>query len=213
MNVDNMFAQYTPTPAQKRRVNLLRTLARMLARDIRSETPAGPNQTLAIRHVEDALMRAHKAILEDALETAEQSWTVYFDLEDSGSYVIQDGELFREEPGGTYTPVGKVRKRLADHSPSDQPILRLCALSRYFASSPAAPERRNSSACRGSFYSEGCRVEPSVRCPGSDNGARWNFSSYMFRSARSSTSSSVLPSVHSAMPILRLTVKSSRLLD
>ena len=56
-------------------------------------------------------MRASKAILEDAEDTAEQSWTVYFDPEASGSYVFQDGELFREEPGGTYTPVGKVRKR------------------------------------------------------------------------------------------------------
>jgi hypothetical protein len=83
----------------------------MLAREIRSATPGGPNQTLAIRHAEDALMRANKAIFEDAQETAEQSWTVYFDLEDSGSYVFQDGELFREEePGGTYTPVGSVRK-------------------------------------------------------------------------------------------------------
>ena len=80
----------------------------MLACEIRSSTPAGPNQTLAIRHVEDALMRAQKAILEE--ETAEQSWTVYFDLEDAGSFVIQDGELFREEPGGTYTPVGSIRK-------------------------------------------------------------------------------------------------------
>jgi len=62
-------------------------------------------------------------------------------------------------------------------------------------------------------YSRVCRVEPTVPCPGSDNGARWNFSWYMFRSARSSTSSSVLPSIHSAMPILRLTVKSSRLPD
>jgi hypothetical protein len=65
---------------------------------------------LAIRHIEDALMRANKAILEDAQETAGQSWTVYFDLEDSGSYVLQDGELFREGPGGTYTPVGRVPK-------------------------------------------------------------------------------------------------------
>ena len=62
-------------------------------------------------------------------------------------------------------------------------------------------------------YSRVCRVEPTVPCPGSDNGARWNFSWYMFRSARSSTSSSVLPSIHSATPILRLTVKSSRLPD
>ena len=110
MNVDNMFAQYTPTPEQKRRINSLRNFARMLAREIQSSTPAGPNRNPAIRHVEDALMRADKAILEDARDTAEQSWTVYFDLEDSGRYVIQDGELFREEPGGTYTPVGRVRK-------------------------------------------------------------------------------------------------------
>lgn len=110
MNVDNMFAQPTPTPERKRRMNSLRNLARMLAREIQSSTPAGPNQTLAIRHVEEALMRANKAIVEDAEDTAEQSWTVYFDLEDSGSYVIQDGELFREEPGGTYTPIGRVRK-------------------------------------------------------------------------------------------------------
>jgi hypothetical protein len=110
MNSDNMFAQYTPTPEQKRRMNSLRKLARMLAREIQSSAPAGPNQTLAIRHIEDALMRANKAMFEDAQETAEQSWTVYFDLEDSGSYVFQDGELFREEPGGTYTPVGSVRK-------------------------------------------------------------------------------------------------------
>jgi hypothetical protein len=111
MNVDNMLVQYTPTPEQKRRMNSLRNFARMLAREIQSTTPAGPNRTLAIRHLEDAVMRAHKAILEDAVDTAEQSWTAYFDLEDSGSYVLQDGELFREEPGGTYTPVGGVRKR------------------------------------------------------------------------------------------------------
>jgi hypothetical protein len=55
-------------------------------------------------------MRANKAILEDAEDTAEQSWTIYFDLENSGSYVLQDGELFREEPGGTYTPVAGIRK-------------------------------------------------------------------------------------------------------
>jgi hypothetical protein len=74
-------SQHTPTPAQKRRMNSLRNFARTLAREIRGATPAGPNQTLAIRHVEDALMRANKAILEDVEDTAEQSWTVYFDLD------------------------------------------------------------------------------------------------------------------------------------
>jgi hypothetical protein len=66
MKVDNIFAQHTPTPAQKRRMNSLRNFARMFALEIQSSTPAGPNQALAIRHAEDALMRANKAILEDA---------------------------------------------------------------------------------------------------------------------------------------------------
>jgi hypothetical protein len=95
-------------------MNSLRNFVRMFALEIQRSTPAGPNQALAIRHVEDALMRANLAIVEDAEDTAEPSWTVYFDLEDSGSYVIQDGKLFREEPGGTYTPVCKVRKRSAN---------------------------------------------------------------------------------------------------
>ena len=90
-------------------MNSLRNFARMFALEIQSSTPAGPNQALAIRHAEDALMRANKAILEDAEDTAEQSWTIYFDLEDSGSYVVQDGELYREEPDGTYTAVGRMR--------------------------------------------------------------------------------------------------------
>jgi hypothetical protein len=85
MNVDNMFAQHTPTPAQKRRMNSLRDFARRFALEIQHSTPVGPNQRRAIRHIEDALARANKAIVEDAEETAEQSWTVYFDLEDSGS--------------------------------------------------------------------------------------------------------------------------------
>ena len=92
-------------------MNSLRNFARLFAREIQSSTPAGPNQTLAIRHVEDALMRANKAILEDAQETAEQSSTVYFDLEDSGSYLLQDGELFREGPDCRYIPVAGIRKR------------------------------------------------------------------------------------------------------
>jgi hypothetical protein len=66
MNVDSMFEEHTPTPPQKRRVNSLRNCARMLAREIQSATPTGPNQTLAIRHVDDALILATKAILENS---------------------------------------------------------------------------------------------------------------------------------------------------
>jgi hypothetical protein len=110
MNVDKMFAQYTPTLEEKRRMNSLRDFARRFACEIQSSTPVGPNQRRAIRHIEGALARANKAIVEDAEETAEQSWTVYFDLEDSGSYVIQDSELFREGPDGRYIPVAGIRK-------------------------------------------------------------------------------------------------------
>ena len=81
MNVDPMFAQYIPTPEQERRMKSLRDCARTLAREIQSATPAGPNQTLAIRHVEDELIRVHKAIVEDTRDTADQSWTAYFDLD------------------------------------------------------------------------------------------------------------------------------------
>jgi hypothetical protein len=49
-------------------------------------TPVEPNQTHAIRHVEDALTRAQKAIMQDASDGPErQYWTVYVDLEDRGS--------------------------------------------------------------------------------------------------------------------------------
>ena len=43
-------------------MNSLLNCARMLACEIQSATLAGPSQTLAIRHVEDALIRANKAI-------------------------------------------------------------------------------------------------------------------------------------------------------
>jgi hypothetical protein len=110
MNVSKMFAQYPPTLDQKQRMDFLRESARILALEIQANTPAGPNQTLAIRHVEDALTRATKAIMQDGGDAPDQSWTVYIDLEDRGSYLIENGELFREEPGGTYTPIGGIKR-------------------------------------------------------------------------------------------------------
>ena len=47
-----------------------------------------------------------------------QRWTIYIDLEDAGSAVIQDGELFVEQPGGTYIPVGKFQTGSAQRGPA-----------------------------------------------------------------------------------------------
>jgi hypothetical protein len=49
---------------------------------------------VAIRHVEDALMRANMAIVEQAQDTAEQSWTVYFDLENAANRIKQHSHTF-----------------------------------------------------------------------------------------------------------------------
>jgi hypothetical protein len=107
MNISKLFGQYPATLEQRQRMDSLRKCARAFALEIQAATPVGPNQTLAIRHVEDALTRASKAIMQDAADASEQSWTIYVDLEDRGSYLIENGELFREEPGGTYTPIGR----------------------------------------------------------------------------------------------------------
>jgi len=68
MNVDKMLARHKPTPEQKSRMNSLHNFARGFAREIQSATPTGPNQRLAMRHLEDALICAHKAIVKDAQE-------------------------------------------------------------------------------------------------------------------------------------------------
>jgi hypothetical protein len=103
MNPVRMFAEYPPKPEQNRRMDSLRECARMLAIQIQHSTPAGPNRTLALRRVDDALTLAEKAITQDEADSRGQSWTVYVDLDDRGSYLIENKELFREEPGGSYT--------------------------------------------------------------------------------------------------------------
>jgi hypothetical protein len=65
LNIDNMFARHTMTEEQLHASNSLRVNIRVIAEELVRLTPAGPNQTLAIRHLEDALMRANKAIVED----------------------------------------------------------------------------------------------------------------------------------------------------
>jgi hypothetical protein len=57
-----------------------------------------------------------------------QRWTIYIDLEDAGSAVIQDGELFVEQPGGTYVPVGKVQTVSRQHGPQTTKDTRVLAV-------------------------------------------------------------------------------------
>jgi hypothetical protein len=64
LDLDTMFARHTPTPSQQRAMNELRDSLMLVAKLVVHSAPSGPNQTLAIRHLEDALMRANKAIVE-----------------------------------------------------------------------------------------------------------------------------------------------------
>jgi len=64
LDLRNMFSRHTPTPEQASDMDLLRGKFTSLASALVALTPPGPNQTLAVRHLEDALMRANKAIVE-----------------------------------------------------------------------------------------------------------------------------------------------------
>jgi hypothetical protein len=66
MNIDHMFKRHMPDAKQQESMNKLRELAKILAQDIKRLCPGGRNRTVAVEHVEDALMRANKAIVEDA---------------------------------------------------------------------------------------------------------------------------------------------------
>jgi hypothetical protein len=57
-----------------------------------------------------------------------KQWTFYIDLEDAGSYVSQNGEVFREEPGGTYVPVGKVKSVPPQRGPAQIKETRVLAV-------------------------------------------------------------------------------------
>lgn len=65
LNLDNMFRHHELDYEQYSRAEGLRRYALQFAQAIQLHAPEGANQTLALRHVEDALMRATKAIAED----------------------------------------------------------------------------------------------------------------------------------------------------
>ena len=60
--IENSFTYHAPTRAQVELYQALRDKGLELAELIHDLCPDGPDATLAIRHVEDAIMRANKAI-------------------------------------------------------------------------------------------------------------------------------------------------------
>jgi hypothetical protein len=62
MNLDHVFKFHAPTEDQIPKYNELREAARTFAQTIERLTPAGPDQSAAIRHLREAVMTANAAI-------------------------------------------------------------------------------------------------------------------------------------------------------
>lgn len=78
MFLSEQSATFYPEPLRgedMKNASLIRTLGRLMAKQVEKLVPPGPDRTLAIRHLEDAVMRSTKGIaearkLENALEKA-----------------------------------------------------------------------------------------------------------------------------------------------
>ena len=62
INVDHLFRYHKPTPEQLPKFEAISQAAKQLAQVILDNTPAGADQSAAIRHVRDARMTANAAI-------------------------------------------------------------------------------------------------------------------------------------------------------
>ena len=62
MNLDHVFKYHPPVPDQIPKYNELREAAKVFAEKIVELTPAGPDQTTAVRKVREAVMTANAAI-------------------------------------------------------------------------------------------------------------------------------------------------------
>ena len=62
MDIDNIFSYHAPEPDQVPKYYALRTAAKVFAQVIVSNTPACPDQTVAIRKVREAVMTANAAV-------------------------------------------------------------------------------------------------------------------------------------------------------
>lgn len=63
--IDVMFTYHTPTPEQVAGMGEIRRAAKELALTIARHAPVSADQTVAIRHVSDAVMNANAAIVRE----------------------------------------------------------------------------------------------------------------------------------------------------
>lgn len=64
-DLDHIFSYHTPDESQRVNYEVLRSAARDFAQTILNFTPAGPDQSAAIRKVREAVMTANAAIALD----------------------------------------------------------------------------------------------------------------------------------------------------
>lgn len=62
LDLDHIFTYHTPSKDQVEQYSQLRTGARLFAQIIVANTPAGPDQSAAIRKVREAVMTANASI-------------------------------------------------------------------------------------------------------------------------------------------------------
>lgn len=61
-DIDNWFRYHPPTPSQRERYEALRDAAKTFAQQVLVLTPAGADQSAAIRKIREAVMTANAAI-------------------------------------------------------------------------------------------------------------------------------------------------------
>lgn len=65
MDLQHIFSYHAPTPQKLEQYNTLRTAALVFAQAIVDNTPAGADQTAAVRKVREAVMTANASIALD----------------------------------------------------------------------------------------------------------------------------------------------------
>jgi hypothetical protein len=62
LDLENLFTYHAPKADQPALYEAIRNAAKEFAKVVVANTPDGPDQTIAIRHIQDAVMRANLSI-------------------------------------------------------------------------------------------------------------------------------------------------------